>query len=112
MRTKMIEIRDRATMIPALAIQLSKADGRLAWRSGYGDEPCVLLGKLTGGAFHHDPYNWGDRTMKAAHLYVEKHFDVLTDGEVIDAEYALGETPAPCKSEAGGASIARGRIVP
>ena len=38
-----------------------------------------------------DPYDWGDRTFRTAHLWVEEHFDELADGDVICVETILGE---------------------
>ena len=112
METKLLEVRDHATLIPVLAIKLSKTDGRLAQRAGYGETPCILLGKLDGGRFRYDPYEWGrtNRTYTAAHMYIAEHFDDLTDGEVIDVRYYLGEAHAPCESECGGASVGRGQL--
>jgi|ERR1700733_410575 hypothetical protein len=46
-----------------------------------------------------DPYGWTNRTMLAAHLYVTGHFDELTDGDVVDVEFVLGESTAPKLSE-------------
>jgi len=98
MDTKFLEIRDRMTTIPALAIALSKADSPIAWRAGFGDEPSVLLIKLANMTIQCDPYEWPlaqGRTMRAAHLHIEAHWSDLLDGDVVDVEYLNGETPAP-----------------
>lgn len=106
MIAKLFEIRDKATFIPALALALSKrpdlsdAENYLLGRSGYGGDRCVMLSRLNGGHIHCDPYNWGDRTMHAAHLFIEENFDNLESGAVIDVEFILGETKAPKVSEA------------
>lgn len=98
MITKLIELRDSATFIPCLAIRVSGEDGYLARRAGYG-EPCVLFGRLQGGRFAYDPYEWKDRTFKTAHNYIIEHFDDLKDGQVVDVEHILGETKSPKRSE-------------
>lgn len=79
MKTKLIEVRDRMTFIPALAIEVSGADGALARRAGYGDR-CIVFGKLSGGQFEFEPYNWRDRTMRTAHGHVAEHWDILESG--------------------------------
>lgn len=102
MITKQLEIRDRGTMIPALAIQVSGADGYLMRRAGYGEQPLVILIHLEGMHCAYDPYGWhsGARTMKQAHLHITEHFDDLADGDVIDVEFILGERPTKKASEA------------
>lgn len=98
--TKLFEIRDCMTLIPAIAIRVSGEDGPLARRAGYGINACVLLTYLTGGRkAEHDPYAWGDRTMTVAHIYMERFWHNLFDGQVIDVEHLLGETLAPKASE-------------
>jgi len=106
MKTKLFEIRDRATFIPAIAVKIggyqpenTEPERYLARRAGYG-EPCVLLTFLIGSRkAEYDPYAWGDRTMKVAHHYIEEHFDELESGAVIDVEWCLGERPTPKVSE-------------
>ena len=98
MTTKFLEIRDRATMIPALAIALSKADSPIAWRAGFGDRLCVLLVKLADVTVQYDPYAWPlsrGRTMRAAHLAILEHWEVLENGDVVDVEFINGETDTP-----------------
>jgi hypothetical protein len=98
MISKLIEIRDRATFIPALAVKFEAE--RLAWRAGFGPGcTAVLLVYLAERRAEHDPYAWGDRTLRTAHLYIEEHFDQLRDAEVVDVEYILGETAEPKRSE-------------
>ena len=99
---KLIEIRDKGTFIPAMAVRVTN-DGteatylirRAGWQSGG-----VYLFSLTGGRpCNYDPYDWCDRTFKAAHHYIEQHFDELESGAVVDVEFVLGETAAPKVSE-------------
>jgi hypothetical protein len=98
MTNKTIEIRDSGTLIPALAIQVSGEDGWLMRRAGFGGPMVYLLALATERA-RYDPYNWDNRTMKVAHLFIEEHFDELRDGDVVDVHFILGETPAPKQSE-------------
>ena len=98
-KTLMLELRDRMTFIPTLAIEISGEDGYLARRAGYGPL-CVLFGRLNGGTFHYDPYDWADRTWKTAHTLIIEHFNELKDGDVVDVEFILGETTTPKQSEA------------
>lgn len=104
MTTKTLEIRDRGTFIPALAIQVSGDDGYLMRRAGFKN-PMVYLIALATEKAKYDPYNWDNRTMKTAHLFIEEHFSELTDGQVIDVEFILGEraTPKPSESISVGA---------
>ncbi len=45
-----------------------------------------------------DPYEWPEihpgsyRTMQVSHDYVEKNWDTIKSGDVIDVEFILGET--------------------
>jgi hypothetical protein len=93
-RVKLLEIRDRATFIPAMAIRVSGADGYLMRRAGF-KSPMVYLVALATERCCYDPYNWGNRTMKGAHLFIAEHFDELKDGDVVDVEFILGESTAP-----------------
>lgn len=115
--TKLLEIRDAGTFIPALAIQLDVdgTDGEyLLRRAGYGlGQRAVVLVKLIGGDAASDPYKWppGTRTMLIAHLVIAGHkhreivedrarsFDELSNGDVVDVEWLLGLTHAPKRSE-------------
>lgn len=98
MTTKLFEIRDAATFIPALAILVSREDGYLMRRAGFGD-PCIYLIKLATEQCAYDPYTWDNRTMAVAHDYIEKHWDELRDGQVIDVQFILGETMVSKESE-------------
>jgi hypothetical protein len=80
MIAKTVEIRDRATFIPALAIRLdpvTEQDRYLLGRAGYGitrekqGEYIVLL-RLAGGTGQAtcDPYDWDTRTMLGAHRWL------------------------------------------
>lgn len=101
MESKLIEIRDRGTFIPAMAVQISAADGYLARRAGFGTHPLVYLIHMEGERCAYDPYTWPEspRTMRIAHEYIERHWDELSDGAVVDVEYALDESAEPKRSE-------------
>lgn len=100
MIVKLVELRDRMTFIPALAIAVSGTDGPLARRAGYQDR-CILFGRLSGGTFHYDPHAHGDRTFGVAHRWLEQNWDAFESGGVLDVEYILGERKAPKTSECG-----------
>lgn len=110
MKVKTFEIRDRATFIPALAVKLNAEadsinDYYLLRRAGL-DSPGsfdIYLAHLQTGKGCIDPYAWPDsgmvRTMPVAHAYIEKHFDELETGAVIDVQFILGETLSEKQSE-------------
>lgn len=99
---KMFEIRDRATYIPVFAIKMQSDDPVERYhlkRAGYGEEfPIIMVVKIDGGVeASYAPYKWHDmRTMRTAHMYIEKHFDELNSGDVVDVEFILGESKT-CK---------------
>lgn len=106
MQVKALEIRDRATFIPAFAMQMqpdNEGQRYLLRRAGYScqtDDNIVILGMLNNPARSaYDPYDWNDRTMKTAHEYIQKNFDDLSNGDVIDVEFILDETDEPKESE-------------
>lgn len=122
MRAKALEVRDIGTFIPVLAVDMNPGeddDGRshpdeyrAAWdarryllrRVGYpcDGRPNVLLTRLSGD-WHatNDPYGWkgGARTFPVAHAWIIEHWAEIEDGDVIDVQFILGETPAPKQSE-------------
>lgn len=98
MKTKMIEIRDSATCITALAIKTeATSDKELAFfrRGGWGSNSVILI-KCNGECIaNSDPFEWksrGTRTMFEAHRYIEEHFDELPKCAVVDIQYILGES--------------------
>jgi hypothetical protein len=112
MQTKMFEVRDEATFIPVVAVLMvpdllmdppakCEAQRYLLRRVGYPmDRPQVVLFRASGGGHaYSDPYDWPNRTMQVAHLYILEHFDRLTDGDVVDVQFIIGETKAPKVSE-------------
>lgn len=99
MTTKLLEVRDRATFIPVMATRISRDDGYLARRAGFGEHPMIILTKLTDIDSEYDAYAWGNRTMTVAHNYIDAHFDDLKDGAVVDVEFILGESTSVAVSE-------------
>jgi hypothetical protein len=100
---KIVEIRDRMTFVPALAVRLEPTSEReryLLAAGGFGIEAVeqagyVLLTKLVSSRSAWDPFDWGDRTMTTAHAYLIEHWASVETGQVIDVEFILGETEAP-----------------
>lgn len=107
MQAKALEIRDRATFIPALAIDMNPkalsaedenwAEQRyLLRRAGYAcdGKPIIVLTYMHAKdkAFY-NPFDWPEnpRTMRAAHIYIQENWRKLKDGDVIDVEFILGE---------------------
>lgn len=106
MIVKALEIRDRATMIPVIAIKLEAADKKeldLLAYSGFGREPenYVVVYKLQDSKGEYDPFNWpsGSRTMNVAHRYIHTKFNDLQSGDVVCVEHILGERDTPKTSD-------------
>jgi len=102
--TKLFELRDSATFIPIVAMQMHSTDAREHWllrRAGYsiGEPHLVLLTRLDGGIAHYDVYDWGGRTFPAAHQYIADNWHTLQTGALIDVRVILGEAADPCESE-------------
>lgn len=107
METKLFEVRDRMTFLPVICVKLqpgNEADGYLLAMTGYGLLPktqrqYILMGKLQTGDLKNCPQDHGGypgvRTLPIAHQHIEKHWDELTSGDVIDVEFILGEMAAP-----------------
>jgi len=98
---KTIEIRDRGTFIPALAVRVDGRGDPLLRRAGFGDLPLVILVHLEGLRVEWDPYAWDNITMRTAHLHLATRWDEVPDGGVVDSEFLRGERPKPRESELG-----------
>jgi hypothetical protein len=103
MEVKLFEVRDSATFIPVIAVNMKAANAAekfLLGRVGFID-PEVLTARITEVTIR--PLNtatmYGNRTMATAHSYIEEHFDELTSGEVIDVQFILGERSTKKVSE-------------
>lgn len=104
MKIKMFEIRDRMTFIPVVCVSLEQNGEAInnSWllsKAGFRDSRMVLMYSFTKGEGSHDPFSWGDRTYKHAHIYIEKNWDELESSDVIDVEFILGESKVKKKSE-------------
>jgi hypothetical protein len=111
MQCKALELRDRATFIPILCVDMNPDDTTnlaqryLLRRCGYpcDGEPNVIVTRLDGNGTpaNNDWYAWpaGSRTFPVAHQWIIDHWSELKDGDVVDVEFILGETAAPKKSE-------------
>lgn len=106
MNTKVLEIRDRGTFIPVLAVDMNpdrETQRPLLRRCGYpcDGEPNIAITHLAanGGMTWNDPYGWGGRTYPVAHNYIIKYWDQLRDGDVVDVEFILGESDTKKISE-------------
>ena len=107
MKVKLIELRDRATNISVAAIKMTPVPGHersILWHSGFHPGDFVFLWDLSKGKIEYDPYSWGtgSRTMTAAHKWIEKNFDNIKSGDLVDVEVILGEKTEPSKSEYDG----------
>lgn len=106
METKLIEIRDSGTFIPAMAVKLiptNEQDQYLLARAGFGSQyagQCeyIVLMNLNGGEGHFD-CEFFDRTYATTLNYLKKNWDEVVSGQVVDVEFILGERSTPKKSE-------------
>jgi len=98
MKQKVLEILDRATYIPVIATECysdNPIEQRHFRRTGFGaGQKLIMVTRIPDGKSHYASYRWdnGSRTMQVAHEYIEKHFEVLQPGDIVDVEYILGET--------------------
>lgn len=102
MQHKLLEVRDRSTFIPVLAISMTSEDDAglyLLRRVGFGSPNQIVLIHLDTVTAHVDPYVWNSRTMIQAHLWIMENFWELRDGDVVDVEFILGETATKKVSE-------------
>lgn len=104
---KFVEIRDRATFIPAVVIRLQPRPANrhdetyVLRRAGFMTDPCILLSRLSDGSGNVDPCGWPglNRTMAVAHQWLYDHFDAFESGGVVDVEFILGQSAQPKLSE-------------
>lgn len=104
MKFKILEVRDDGTHIPVMAIKMLAEDDVQAYyvhgRAGYPrDGTGIIMMELNHQKAHVDPYDWPNPRTGAAHDYIYRHFDELTDGQVIDIRVVLGEAVDPVKSD-------------
>jgi hypothetical protein len=111
MEIKCLELRDAGTFIPVICIRPvaeNESQRYLLRRDGYRadhSEHCIIMIDAQCRGCSYDPYNWiGSRTKGQAHSYIEEHWHELSDGDVIDVQFILGETRDRKRSEREGAS--------
>lgn len=111
MKTKVLELRDSGTFIALLAVDMNPTEQGelyLLMRCGYASdgEPNIAITRLdaNGSPCWNDPYGWqgGARTFPIAHNYIIEHWNELTNGDVVDVEWILGERTTPKQSEQRG----------
>ncbi len=108
LETRLIEVRDRMTFIPVLAVRLAN-DGTettyLLRRAGFIDESGsgvpIILTHLSRMITHSEAYEWGGatRTMFTAHAELVQNWDKYPNGSVLDVRVVQGETDEPATSE-------------
>ena len=106
MQVKLFEVRDRATYIPVIAIKMKSSTATENYhlrRSGFSNEnPLITILRLNDMKANYGAYQWESymkRTMGQAHTYIEKNFDNMKTGDVVDVEFISGETDKPKESE-------------
>lgn len=105
MITKMFEIRDAGTLIPVIATLMAspyEAEHFLIRRAGFNPESGhVFVGKIETCGGEYDPFKWpsSSRTMTIAHDYIQKNFNRLESGDVVDVEFIMGLRSTPKISE-------------
>ena len=113
MEVKALELRDEGTFIPILCVNMNPvaedymvthgAQKYLLRRCGYPCDgtPNILMTRLDGDGSpaSNDPYHWGGRTYPVAHDWIIDHWNELSDGDVVDVQFILGETTIKKRSE-------------
>lgn len=109
MEVKILEVRDAGTMIPLLCVNLGKSDNKgqhyLMRRMGYplDGEPNIAVCHLNcnNDPMTNDPYQQTvePRTYRVAHHYIIEHWGTLSDGDVVDVQFILGEHAEKKRSE-------------
>lgn len=104
MRTRLIEIRDEGTCIPAIAMQMwasNAVEAAFYRRCGYPqDRPySIILMELNYQRATSDPYEWGGRTNPVVHDWLIENFDTVCEGQVIDVRVLLKEHLTPVDPE-------------
>lgn len=104
LNSKAFEIRDRLTYIPVICIDMnpnqdgiSEAESYHLTRTGYAERAVILFRMDGQGVATWDAYEHREsgRTLKEAHLFIDRHWDKLKSGDVIDIEFILGESDKP-----------------
>jgi hypothetical protein len=107
MEIKCLELRDANTFVPVICIRPvaeNEAQRYLLRRDGYRadeTERCIIMIDAQCQGVAYDPYDWkGDtRTKPRAHEWIQNHWHMLKDGDVIDVQFISLETEKPKISE-------------
>lgn len=120
MNVKLLELRDEATFVPLLCVDMNLPPDKpneyanaalesyvaqlyLLRRCGYpcDGRPNIAITHLrcSGDKCSNDPFYWGGRSFPVAHKFIIENWDTLKDGDVVDVQFILGETPEPKVSE-------------
>lgn len=104
MKTKVFEVRDAATFIPVVCVEINSTDRvqekYLVSRMGFSPERrYIQLVWVSASKTEYDPFRWNDRTMFNAHQWIRENWDSLHGGEVVDVEWILGEKKTVKASE-------------
>jgi hypothetical protein len=103
---KQIELRDRATFIPMLAVKVVAEPGdyvlhRGGWLNYSGGVYFFRVDCSPAHRVTYEPFDWGEmnRTYRCAHEHINRHWEEIKSGDVVDVEFILGETDRPKQSE-------------
>ena len=109
METKLFEIRDRMTFAVVMATGIESDLPKEVWllaKAHMGkdgkeqhEHRHIFLMEFSSCVSSLKGYTWGNRTLRIAHDYIEKNWDTLHSGDLIDVEFLEGETKQPKKSE-------------
>lgn len=105
MQVKILEVRDEATLIPMLCIDLNPDNQEQRYYLRRLGHPCdgtpnIGITHLNADrTFNNDPWSWRDRTYHVAHEYILNHWRELENGDVVDVRAILNECAAPAISE-------------
>jgi len=104
MTTKILEVRDKGTFVPVMAIHgdsqsVPEGASYLLRRAGWVESEFTYMVLLEDGRCQWDAFQWGDRTFRTAHIFIEHNWHLLQDGDVVDVQFILGETSEKKVSE-------------
>lgn len=104
MNIKLFELRDHADCIPVMCVQgcandTPEPDRWLLRTAGWGASDFCYLIVLSDSRCQWDPYCWQPGTIRECHQHIQKNWNTLESGEVIDARVIRGETDKPATSD-------------
>lgn len=98
---KMLAVMDTCTRIPLIAFKVSPntmKEGIMLERHGFTINPhqYTFFYDLNSGTCSYDPYKMNDfHTLTPACRHIERNWDSVKSGDLIDVEYMRGDTDAP-----------------